>query len=112
MESGGAAGDGGMARSGEERHGGRGLRHGAYLFSGMRQVRYPQLRLAHLFMLNAVPWEARPCHRKYRNPFFSLSAAPTLRRIRSTHPPDLGSRISDEVHRLLTLLFHLPLVIH
>lgn len=68
---------------------GGGLGYRAYLFSGMRQVCYPQLRLAHLFMLNATPWEARSCHRKYRNPFFSLSAAPTDCWIRFIHLSNL-----------------------
>lgn len=53
---------------------GGGLGYRAYLFSGMRQVPYPQLRLAHLFMRNATPWEVRSCHTKYGKPFFSLSA--------------------------------------
>lgn len=61
----------------ERSPGGGGLGYRAYLFSGMRQVRYPQLRLAHLFMLNATQQESRLCHRKYRNPFFSLCAVPT-----------------------------------
>lgn len=68
-----------------------GLGYRAYLFSGMRQVRYPQLRLAHLFMLNATPREARSCHGKYRNPFFSLSAAPSKRWICSIHLSDFDS---------------------
>lgn len=83
----------------------KGLGSRAYLFSGMRQVRYPQLRLAHLFMLNATPWEAWSCHRKYRNPFFSLSAFPTNCWICSVHLPDLGIHISDIVNILLALLF-------
>lgn len=44
----------------------------------MKQVRYPQLRLAHLFMLNATPWEARLCHREYRNPFFPCLLLPLI----------------------------------
>lgn len=84
--------------------GGRGLGDRAYLFSGMRQVRYPQLRLAHLFMLNATPWEARPCHRKYRNPFFSLSAVPTDCLICSFHLSDLGIHRTHIVDILLALL--------
>lgn len=55
MESSGAAGDGEMEVWRERGTGGRGLGYRAYLFSGMRQVHYPQLRLAHLFMLNATP---------------------------------------------------------
>lgn len=73
MESRGIAGDGGMG--GAEKGTGRGLGYRAYLFSGMMQVPYPQLRLAHLFMLNATPWEVWSCHGKYRKPFFSLSTA-------------------------------------
>lgn len=53
----------------------------AYLFSGMRQVCYPQFRLAHLFMLNVTPWEAWPCQRKCTSPFFSLHHAYTDWRI-------------------------------
>lgn len=90
--------------------GGRGLGYRAYLFSGMRQVRYPQLRLAHLFMLNATPWEARLCHRKYRNPFFSLSAAPSDCWICSFHLSDLSwdprIRYSQQI---IGFAFHLPL---
>lgn len=83
---------------------GGGLGYRVYLFSGMRQVCYPQLRLAHLFMLNATPWEARLCHRKYRNPFFSLSASPTDFWICSIHPSNLYwdplIRCSQQMQRL------------
>lgn len=93
MESSAAAGDGGRGT------GGRGLGYWVYLFSGMRQVLYPQLRLAHLFMLNATPWEARACHRKYRNPFFSLSAASIAGSVPLTSQTFTGNHIPDIVDR-------------
>lgn len=79
----------------------------AYLFSGMRQVRYPQLRLAHLFMLNATRRESAAVSQEVQKAIFltvccscrlpicwPLSFPPPL------HLPDLGILASDRVNVL------------
>lgn len=57
-------------RSPGRQAGGGGSGYRAYLFSGMRQVRYPHLRLAHLFMLNATRRESAAVSQEVQKAIF------------------------------------------
>lgn len=92
--------------------GGSGCR--AYLFSGMRQVRYPQLRLAHLFMLNATRRESAAVSQEVQKAIF-LTVCCSCRlpicwarvfffSFLPLHLPDLGILASDKVNVLSILL--------
>lgn len=99
-------------RSPGRQAGGGGWGYRAYLFSGMRQVRYPQLRLAHLFMLNATRRESAAVSQEVQKAIFLtvccscrlpicwafFFSSPPL------HLPDLGILASDKVNVLSALL--------
>lgn len=71
-------------------------------------MRYPLLRLAHLFMLNATPWEAQLCHRKYRNPFFSpFALSHRLQQLFFSPSRPWDTHITSSQH-VIGFSFHLP----